>query len=152
MPRIQDIGAFNAVRESGVAKLMPAVPRITVGMGTCGRGNGAEEVFHSLNEAIQRSGLEVLLASVGCFGACFQEPLVGIRLPGNPLVVLRRVQANDANRILEGVSAGTFPSDLLYYKIEEWDHITAHMRYGQGYPEIPAWNAIPFFKGQKKIV
>ena len=24
--------------------------------------------------------------------------------------------------------------------------------YGQGYPEIPPWNAIPFFKGQKKIV
>ena len=43
MPRIQDIGAFNAVRESGLAKLMPSVPRITVGMGTCGRGNGAEE-------------------------------------------------------------------------------------------------------------
>ena len=30
MPRIQDIGAFNAVRESGLAKLVPAVPRLTV--------------------------------------------------------------------------------------------------------------------------
>ena len=96
MPRIQDIGAFNAVRESGLAKLMPAVPRLTVGMGTCGRGNGAEEVFHALNEAIQRSGMDVLLAGVGCFGSCFQEPLVSVRLPGNPLVMLRRVQANDA--------------------------------------------------------
>ena len=62
MPRIQDIGAFNAVRESGLAKLLPAIPRITVGMGTCGRGNGAEEVFHALNEAIQRSGQDVLKA------------------------------------------------------------------------------------------
>ena len=32
MPRILDIGVFNAVRESGLAKLMPAIPRITVGM------------------------------------------------------------------------------------------------------------------------
>ena len=152
MPRILDIGAFNAVRESGLAKLMPATPRLTVGMGTCGRGNGAEEGFHALNEAIQRSGLDVMLASVGCFGSCFQEPLVNVRLPGNPLVVLHRVQANDAERILEGVSAGTFPRDLVYCKIEEWDHITAHLKYGQGYPEIPPWNAIPFFKGQKKIV
>jgi NADH-quinone oxidoreductase subunit F len=150
--RIQDIGAFSAVRESGLAKLTPSVPRITVGMGTCGRGNGAEEVFHALNEAVQRSGLEVVLASVGCFGSCFQEPLVSIRLPGNPLVILRRVHANDANRILEGVSAGTYPADLVYCKIEEWDHITTHIRFGQAYPEIPAWNAIPFFKGQKKIV
>ena len=53
MPRIQDIGAFNGVRESGLAKLLPAVARITVGMGTCGRGNGAEELFHALNGAIQ---------------------------------------------------------------------------------------------------
>ena len=100
----------------------------------------------------KRSGLDVLLASVGCFGSCFQEPLVGVRLPGDPLVILRRVQANDAGRILEGVSSGTLPPDLIYCKIEEWDHITAHLRYGQGYPDIPAWNAIPFFKGQKKIV
>ena len=152
MPRILDIGAFNAVREAGFAKLMSAIPRITVGMGTCGRGNGAEEVYHALNQAIQRSGLEVLLSGVGCFGACFQEPLVSIRLPGNPLVVLRRVQANDAVRILESVSTRSLPADLPYCKIEEWDHITAHVKYGQGYPEIAPWNAIPFFNGQKKIV
>ena len=29
MPRIQDIGAFNAVRESGLAKLAPARPEPT---------------------------------------------------------------------------------------------------------------------------
>ena len=152
MPRILDIGGFNAVRESGLAKLMPAIPRLAVGMGTCGRGNGAEEVYHALNEAIQRSGLDVLLTETGCFGSCFQEPLVNVRLPGNPLLMLRRVQANDAARILEGLSAKTMPADLLYCKIEEWDHITGQVKYGQGNPEIPAWNSIPFFKGQKKIV
>jgi NADH-quinone oxidoreductase subunit F len=152
MPRIQDLGAFNAVRESGLAKLTPAIPRITVGMGTCGRGNGAEEVFHALNEAIQRRGLDVLLASVGCFGSCFQEPLVSVRRPGYPIVVMRHVRANDAARILEGISSGVLPPDLIYCKIEEWDHITANVRYGQGYPDIPSWSAIPFFKNQKKIV
>ena len=79
MPRILDIGAFNAVRESGLAKLMPAIPRLAVGMGTCGRGNGAEEVYHALNELIQRNGMDVLLTGVGCLGSCFQEPLVSIR-------------------------------------------------------------------------
>jgi NADH-quinone oxidoreductase subunit F len=152
MPRILDIGSFNAVRESGLAKLMPAIPRLTVGMGTCGRGNGAEEVYHALNEAIERSGLDVLLTGVGCFGSCFQEPLVGVRLPGNPLVILHRVHANDAARILEGISSQKLPADLIYCKIEEWDHVTAQVKYGQGYPEIAPWNAIPFFKGQKKIV
>jgi NADH-quinone oxidoreductase subunit F len=152
MPRILDIGAFNAVRESGLAKLLPAIPRIAVGMGTCGRGNGAEEVYHALNEAIQRGGQEVLLTSVGCFGSCFQEPLVSVRLPGTPLVMLRRVHANDASRILESLSNQGMPPDLVYFKIEEWDHITGHLKYGQDYPEVAPWNVIPFFKGQKKIV
>ncbi|UWZ86549.1 NADH-ubiquinone oxidoreductase-F iron-sulfur binding region domain-containing protein [Occallatibacter riparius] len=152
MPRIQDIGAFNAAREAGLAKLLPNVPRVTVGMGTCGRGNGAEEVYHALLDAIDRSGQDVLLAPVGCFGSCFQEPLVTVRLPGGPLVILKHVLASDASRILEGVSTHVMPPDLIYCKIEEWDHLTGQVRYGQGYPEIPLWNGTNFFKGQKKIV
>lgn len=152
MRRIQDIGGFNAVREAGLGKLIPSIPRVTVGMGTCGRGNGAEEVFHALHEEIERSGMEVMLSGVGCFGACFQEPLVSVRLPGQPLMMLRRVRANDAVRILESLSTEVMPPDLLYCKIEEWDHITAHVRYGTAMPEVPLWNQVPFFKGQKKIV
>jgi NADH-quinone oxidoreductase subunit F len=152
MPRILDIGGFNAVRESGMAKLLPEIPRIAVGMGTCGRGNGAEEVFHALNEAIQRNGQDVLLTSVGCFGSCFQEPLVSIRFPGMPLLLLRRVLANDAARILEGLSTRVMPADLIYCKIDEWDYISAHIKFGPGYPDVPSWNTLPFFKGQKKIV
>ena len=152
MPRIQDIGAFNTAREAGLAKLIPAVPRITVGMGTCGRGNGAESLYHSFSQAVEQSGDDVVLAGVGCFGACFQEPLVSVRLPGNPLVILKKVQANDAGRLLHDVSKGNLTPDLIYCKIEEWDHITAHVRYGQGYPEVPSWNEVTFFKGQKKIV
>ena len=151
-PRIEDIGNFNAVREAGVAKLMSSIPRITVGMGTCGRGNGAEEVFHALKEAIERSGQGVQLAGVGCFGACFLEPLVTVRIPGGPLVILSRVRPNDADRILEAISTKVMPPDLIFCKLEEWDHITAQFKFGQGYPEIPLWNSTPFFKGQKKIV
>jgi NADH-quinone oxidoreductase subunit F len=152
MPRILDIGAFNAVREAGLAKLMPGVPRITVGMGTCGRGNGAEGVFHAFAELIERAGDEIVLAGVGCFGACFQEPLVTVRLPGQPMVVLHRAQANDAGRILHDAATGKITPDLIYCKIEEWDHVTGYLKYGHGYPEIPRWNEVPFFKGQKKIV
>ena len=151
-PRIEDIGSFNVVRESGLAKLMSYVPRITAGMGTCGRGNGAEEVFHALHEAIERSGQDVQLAGVGCFGACFQEPLVGVRIPGAALVILHHIRPNDAGRILEAVSTKVMPPDLIFCKLEEWDHITAQFKFGQGFPEIPLWSSIPFFKGQKKIV
>src|SRR5271169_194853 len=152
MPAIQDISTFHAVREAGLNKLVPPVPRIAIGMGTCGRGNGAEGVYQAFSEAIDRTGAGVVLASVGCFGACSQEPLVNIRIPGRALIMMRRVQAHDAERILHDLSTGNISPDLAYCQVEEWDHITAHIRYGPGYPELPAWNEVPFFKGQKKIV
>ncbi len=152
MTRIQDIGTFSAVREAGMAKLLPNRPRIGVGMGTCGAGNGAEGVYHAFAERIDRQGLDIKLASVGCFGFCAQEPLVNVRLPGRPLVILRRVQARDVQRILDDIGAGIPTEGLALCKIEEWDHLTSHILYGTGYPNIPAWQEVPFFKPQKKIV
>jgi NADH-quinone oxidoreductase subunit F len=152
MPRIVDIGAFNAVREAGLAKLVPPVPRVAIGMGTCGRGNGAEGLCQAFSRAIEGSGDDMVLAPVGCFGACSEEPLINVRLPGQPLVILRRVQASDVGRLLQDLNAGKLSPDLIYCKIEEWDHITGHIRYGQGYPEVPHWNEVTFFKEQKKIV
>jgi NAD-reducing hydrogenase small subunit len=70
----------------------------------------------------------------------------------DPLVILRKVQANDVARLLHDITKGDLTPDLISCKIEEWDHITGHIRYGQGYPEVPSWNEVPFFKGQKKIV
>ena len=152
MIRIQDIATFAAVREAGMAKLLPSRPRIAVGMGTCGAGNGAEGVYHAFAEAINQQGRDMKLASVGCFGFCAQEPLVNVRLPGGPLVILRRVQASDVPKIVDALAEGKIPEKLALCKIEEWDHLTAHLQYGAGFPKMPSWQDVPFFKPQKKIV
>ena len=128
------------------------MPRIAVGMGTCGTGNGAEGVYHAFADGIQNLGLEFQLASTGCFGFCAEEPLVNVRLPGKPLVILRRVQQSDVPAILDELAQGRVPAELALCKIEEWDHLTGHVKYGTGYPDVPNWNEVPFFKGQKKIV
>lgn len=152
MRRIEDLSSFNNAHDSGLAKLVPTVPRIAVGMGTCGMGNGAEAAFHAFADVIERRGLSIRLAHTGCFGFCAEEPLVNVWLPGKPLVILRRVQARDAVRIVEELVAGNVPADLALCKIEEWDHITGHVKYGTGYPELPQWHEVPFFHGQKRIV
>jgi NADH-quinone oxidoreductase subunit F len=121
-------------------------------MGTCGRGNGGEAVYHALGHAIERDGMDIRLASTGCFGACSQEVMVTVWMPGRPLLLLRRVQASDAERILAAVNQGIVPPDLAWCRIDEWDHLTAHIRYGSGFPELPLWSDIPFFSGQKRIV
>ena len=135
-----------------MAKLQPFGPRIAVGMGTCGAGNGAEAVFHAFADTIDKRGLDIQLARVGCFGFCAQEPLVNVRLPGRPLVLLHRVQTNYVDEILDTVMMGNIPTDMALCKIEDWDHITAQIKYGTGYGSIPSWQEVPFFKGQKKIV
>ena len=152
MSRIQDISTFNEAREAGLAKLLPPAPRIAIGMGTCGSGNGAEGVYHAFSSAIDRHGLGIHLARAGCFGFCAEEPLVNVWIPGKPLVILHKVQQNAVDHILDSVAEGKIDASLALCKIEDWDHITAHIKYGSGFPEIPLWKDIAFFKGQKKIV
>jgi NADH-quinone oxidoreductase subunit F len=152
MTRIRDLSTFNTVRSAGLAKLQPARPRVAVGMGTCGTGNGAEGVYAALVDAIAQRGLDVHLVRTGCFGFCAEEPLVNVSIPGQPLVILHQVQTDHVNAILDSLAAKTVPERLALCKIEDWDHITAQMHFGAGYPNIPLWNEVPFFRGQKKIV
>ena len=152
MTRIRDLSTFSTVRGAGMAKLLPFRPRIAVGMGTCGAGNGSEGVFHAFADAIDKRGLDIYLARVGCFGFCAQEPLVNVWLPGRPLVILHRVQSQHIDEILDDVMMGNIPTSLALCKIEDWDHITAQVKYGSGYANLPSWRDIPFFRGQKKIV
>ena len=71
-----------------------------------------------------RAATDFFLTSVGCFGACCQEPLVNVHVPGHPLLILHQVQASDAGRIVHDVIGGNITPDLVYCKVEEWDHIT----------------------------
>ena len=96
--RIADLAEFNAVREAGLAKLTPDRPRVAVGMGTCGTGNGAEGVFSAFKSAIDGRGLDVQLAPVGCFGFCAQGPIVVV-YPGE--VFYTQVTPEDAKAIVE---------------------------------------------------
>ncbi|MFN8631887.1 MAG: FAD-dependent oxidoreductase [Chloroflexota bacterium] len=151
--KIQDISGFAAVREAGLAKLLPSRPRISVGMGTCGSGNGAEAVYHAFRNEIDSRGLDISLAPVGCFGFCAEEPLVNLWVPGRPLLMLRRVRPNHITAILDAIAHNTLPpAEIILCKIEEWDHLTGHVKYGVGYPDVPRWDEVPFFAGQVKIV
>jgi NADH-quinone oxidoreductase subunit F len=150
---IKDFAAFSAAREAGLAKLLPSRPRIAVGMGTCGSGNGSEAVYSAFSSEIDARGLAVALAPVGCFGFCAEEPLVNVWVPGRPLLMLHRVQPNHVDGILNGLGDGRLPpAEIVLCKIEEWDHLTGHVKYGSGYPDVPNWNEVPFFDGQVKIV
>jgi NADH-quinone oxidoreductase subunit F len=119
MTRIVDERTFDLVRDAGRARLLPPRPRIAVGMGTCGTGNGAEGIYHAFANAIERRGLDVQLVQTGCFGFCAEEPLVNVWHPGQSLIILRRVQTNHVAQVLDGMAGAGVPENLLLCKIEK---------------------------------
>lgn len=144
--------ALDKARTQGLKKLFPARPRIAVGMGTCGIGNGADEVYRAFEQAIRRRKLKISLAKTGCFGACAQEALVNVQVPGKPLVIFSRVGIPEVKDILAYALTGREPERHVLCKIEAWDFLTSSHGFGRDFSGIPHWNDVPFFKGQKKIV
>ena len=152
MTAIRDLASFNAVHEAGLSKLLPPRPRIAVGMGTCGSGNGAEAVMHAFAEAIDRRGLDFDLVRTGCFGFCAEEPLVNIRLSGQPLVILHRVRDSHVERILDDLCGQDHSRRLGFMPDRGMESSYLGHPLRRRLPDIPLWNEVPFFRGQKKIV
>jgi NADH-quinone oxidoreductase subunit F len=60
--------------------------RILIGMGTCGRAAGAEDILDALNQKLAQRHIEAEILQVGCIGLCYAEPLVEVVKPGMPSV------------------------------------------------------------------
>ncbi len=150
--KITNSAELNAAKERGLKKLLPGKVRIAVGLGTCGIGTGADQVYTAFAAGIARKKLPWKLVKTGCFGFCVEEPLVNIRIPGKPLVILKKISVNDVPAIITAVSGGSVPADKALCRIQAWDHLTGIVEYGTGFESIPLWNEIDFFKWQKKIV
>ncbi|MDD4990864.1 MAG: FAD-dependent oxidoreductase [Paludibacter sp.] len=132
--------------------ITPQTPMLLVGMGTCGIGNGADLVFARLQKHITETKANVKLKQTGCFGFCAEEPLVTLYQPGKPMLVYSKVDEKDAVHIADGLIKGKIYRKKILCRIDEWDFLTSKVDFGKGYEDIPHWDEIPFFKGQKKIV
>lgn len=151
--KITNLDILNSVRNKGLKKFLPDKPRIAVGMGTCGIGNGADKVFESLETAVSKTKADAAVVKTGCFGFCAEEPLVNIYIPKKPLVILKRVTPKDCESIIENAAKNGVLLEKALCKIETWDHLTSEtITYGKGFNGVPAWNEIPFYRWQKKIV
>ena len=150
--RIRTADDLKSARDAGLRKLLPVKPRIAVGLATCGIAVGGIRVYERLREIIGRGGLDIALTKTGCIGYCKEEPLVNIRLPGKPLVILHKVTEADAEWIIRAVKAGGVPYDKALCRVPAWDHVTGSIEYGRGFEKIPLYEDIPFFRGQRKVI
>ena len=151
---IKNSQMLKDLQEKGIKKVFPEKIRVTVGVGTCGTGNGADKIFDKLKQLISNIKTPVDLIPVGCFGCCFEEPLVGIHIPGKPMVILNQVKLYDVNKIVDFIKHKEVPLDMALLKIEEWDFLDLPEKkdYGKDFPSLKKWNEIAFFARQEKIV
>ena len=152
MKKITTKDDLSEVKKEGLKKLFPDVPRVSVGLATCGIASGADEILEELKTYFD--GKDVLLTKTGCFGICSEEPIVNVKLPGKPIVMLKKINKENVKDIVNFIEKGKIPRKNVLCKIEEWDHITTDKPfvYGRGFKNIPLWNEISFFKPQKKLV
>jgi len=139
--------------QAGLALVCPTIPTISVGLGTCGIGNGALDLFDALKKASEGTGIHIKQA--GCFGYCSEEPLAMLYYPGKPVLLYSKATVRDAKKLLRALE---HPAALDRFakqgraKISSWDFKTSRINFGTAWPELPEWSELPFFAGQEKLV
>ncbi|NOZ86680.1 MAG: NADH-quinone oxidoreductase subunit NuoF [Deltaproteobacteria bacterium] len=73
---------------------------IIIGAATCGRAAGAGELFGVAEEELSRLGIKAEIIPTGCIGICHAEPLVDIKLKGQPRVCYHHVTPKKLKKII----------------------------------------------------
>lgn len=77
------------------------VPRIQIGLATCGIASGALETKKAFKDALAERGLEAGIKTVGCLGHCYAEPVVVIESPGFPPIMYHQVTPGKARMLVK---------------------------------------------------
>jgi len=75
--------------------------RILIGMGTCGRAAGAEDVLAALNQKLAEQHIQAEILQVGCIGLCYAEPLIELVKPGKPSIFYGNLTPELVSEIIE---------------------------------------------------
>jgi NADH:ubiquinone oxidoreductase subunit F (NADH-binding)/(2Fe-2S) ferredoxin len=117
-------------------------PLIYVGMGTCGRAAGAEEVYAAAKQTLQQLNITGRILPVGCIGMCYLEPLMAVRKPGWPFLYYGNLTARKTEEILSAFlqDKGDFTGEGAVCFL------------GVGAAgDIPRFEELPMIKPQKRI-
>ncbi|MBL7174357.1 MAG: NADH-quinone oxidoreductase subunit NuoF [Desulfobacteraceae bacterium] len=97
--------AFDAIFEEAKKRKSSfreaQVPKIHIGMATCGIAAGALETKNAFKEILAERKLEALIHSVGCIGHCYAEPVVIIENPGFPPILYYQVSPGKAKMLVK---------------------------------------------------
>jgi len=137
--------SFEEIRSRAIlqwkAMQQSEMPRILVGMGTCGIAAGAEDIVEALNERLTRRHIQADIIRVGCIGLCYAEPLIEIIKPGKPSVFYGNLTPELISEIVEDYLVADNPRPDLALGVR-----------GEGTLEdIPRLFDLPVLKPQVRI-
>ncbi|MBW1945059.1 MAG: NADH-quinone oxidoreductase subunit NuoF [Deltaproteobacteria bacterium] len=98
-PRAYDALLAEARQRRAAFRDSP-LPKIHIGMATCGIASGALETRQAFQEALAEQELEAQIHSVGCMGHCYAEPVVIIERPEFPPILYHQVTPGKARMLV----------------------------------------------------
>lgn len=117
-----------------------SVPRMYIGMATCGMAAGAVETKAAFEEVLSEQQIEASIIPVGCLGHCYAEPLVVIENPGFPSIAYHEVTPGKARVLMKSFLAD---GDQLF------EYVLAAMEEND---LIPTVQDFPRFSLEQRIV
>jgi len=116
-------------------------PVIHIGMGTCGKAAGADQVYTAAKETLRDMGVLGRIFQVGCIGMCYLEPMIAIRKPGEPFIYYGNLTQEKTKAILSAYLRDNDP------KVKQ-----AICTIGDGHMDgIPLFEEVPMIKPQVRI-
>lgn len=102
--RIEDLYRIKGeILRASVLKTNESSVRITVHMGTCGISSGADKIYQTLQEEIQKyRRKDIILKTSGCAGLCNREPLMTIEKAGQEPVRYAELTSERTRAIFQG--------------------------------------------------
>jgi NADH:ubiquinone oxidoreductase subunit F (NADH-binding)/Pyruvate/2-oxoacid:ferredoxin oxidoreductase delta subunit/(2Fe-2S) ferredoxin len=149
--RVRTRSDLEVLRADGLAALYPPLPRISVGMATCGVATGAVDVRDALADEATAHGLDLMLVATGCLGYCQQEPLVDVRVPGQARVLYARMTPGRARDLIAALVEGRLPVAGALAVIPEGNPCKDPGPL-QGLPDLPLLGDLPFYVRQRKVI
>lgn len=126
--------------ERTAGKIRQDLPRISIGMATCGLAAGAEETKKAFEEELAKRNIAAQVMPVGCLGHCYAEPLVVIANPGFPPIAYHNVTPGKARALVRAF-------------LEEGDPLFEYMLGAMEENDlIPAVTDFPRFNREQRVV
>ncbi|MBP6942196.1 MAG: NADH-quinone oxidoreductase subunit NuoF [Syntrophorhabdaceae bacterium] len=117
-------------------------PIIYVGAASCGRAAGALDLLAGINAFLEEHNIKAKVMQVGCIGPCYLEPLIDIKMPGQPRVSYGNVNEKTLNLVLKSHLMGGAPHAKL-----------ALGHFGkEAFDGIRSFYELPMLKPQVRIV